>query len=134
MEKIVASGLVIVKKGNLLVVNDGKDNFFKIPGGKVLSGESLEECALRELREETGFEGRVFSKLSTIKLHKKPQTKEIVDIFLYHFKGELINEVNNFKNFEHNKHKIFWISVDKLKNYEIAPNIKFLINKRELKG
>ena len=38
MEKIVASGLVIVKEGKLLVIHDGKDLFFKIPGGKVNPG------------------------------------------------------------------------------------------------
>jgi len=132
MEKIVVSGLVVVKEGRLLVANDGKDFFFKIPGGKVLSNESLEDCALRELDEETGFKGRVIKKLSMMKLKKKPQTGEIIDIYLYHFKGKLINEIKDFKNFKHNHHKISWIKIDKLKNYSIGPNIKFLIDNGDI--
>jgi len=36
MERIVASGLVTVKEGKLLVANDGKDLFFKISGEKLI--------------------------------------------------------------------------------------------------
>jgi len=72
MEKIVALGLVIVREGKLLVIHDGKDLFFKIPGEKVNPGESLEACAVRELKEETGFSGKALEKLSTMKLNKKP--------------------------------------------------------------
>lgn len=133
MERIVASGLVVVNGGKLLVVNDGKDNFFKIPGGKVNSGENLEDCAVRELKEETGFDGKVLEKLSTMKLKKKPQTGEEIDIFLYHFHGEIKDKIKNFESFENNSHKVCWIDLNKLENYSVGPNIKFLIEKGELR-
>jgi len=133
MDKIVASGLVIVKDGKLLVSNDGKDNFFKIPGGKVKFGESLENCAIRELKEEAGFKGKIISKLPTLKLSKKPQTSEKMNIFLYHFMGEIENFKNNFNSFEHFGHKICWVKIDSLNKEDVAPNINFLREKGELK-
>lgn len=36
----------------------------EIPAGKLDQGELPEDCALRELREETGFAGNLFSKFS----------------------------------------------------------------------
>lgn len=87
--QIVASGLVLIKNNKVLLSNDGKDNFFKIPGGKPENKETLEEYAIRELKEETGLNGETLEKLSTMKLEKKPQTGEAIDIYLYHFKGKI---------------------------------------------
>ena len=129
MEKIVASGLVIIKDDKLLLANDGKDNFYKIPGGKPLSGESLEECALRELKEETGFVGIVLDKLPTKKLTKKPQTGEEIDVFLYHFRGDLKDWSGTTKDFDFNGHHLVWAELNKIHSgfIEVAPNVKFLL-------
>ena len=133
--KIVASGCVIISDGKLLVSNDGKDEFFKIPGGKVKEKESLEVCALRELKEETGFEGKIISKLLTMKLNKKPGTGEEINVSLYHFKSELKNFHRDFNSFEHNNHQVEWVPLDEIEKgkIEVAPNIKFLLEKGELK-
>lgn len=129
MEKIVASGLVIIKNNKLLLANDGKDNFYKIPGGKPLSDESLEECALRELKEETGFEGIVLEKLPTKELNKKPQTGGDISIFLYHFKGDIKNWSGLTKDFDFNEHHLVWADLDKINSgfIEVAPNVKFVL-------
>ncbi len=132
MEKIVAAGPVIVKEGKLLVTLDKGDLFFKIPGGKPERTESLEECVLRELNEETGFWGKIGRKLSTIHLTEDPDTGKQINVFLYHFKFDLENFNENFDSFEHNNHKVCWINLSKLENYNIAPNIKFLFEKGEL--
>jgi ADP-ribose pyrophosphatase YjhB (NUDIX family) len=70
MKKVVAFGPVIVVEGRLLVTKDGKDNFYKIPGGKPLIGESGEECCLRELREETGLDAKIVRPLSSLILDR----------------------------------------------------------------
>ncbi|GAF65847.1 DNA mismatch repair protein MutT [Bacillus sp. TS-2] len=44
----------------LLVKNRGKDtSYFTLPGGAVESGETLEEAAIREVKEETGLDVKV---------------------------------------------------------------------------
>jgi len=53
MKKIVASGPVIMEDGKLLVSKDSKDDFYKIPGGTVEEGETLKQCCIREVKEET---------------------------------------------------------------------------------
>jgi len=132
MKKLIASGPVIIEDGKLLVTNDGKDDFYKIPGGKVKDGETLEETCLRELEEETGFRCRIIKKLSTMKLDKKPGTDGRMKIELHHYQCELIKPVKNYDSFEYEGHEVRWIEINKLERNQIAPNIKFLFNKGEL--
>lgn len=130
---MVLSGPVIIENGKLLVTNDGKDDFYKIPGGKVKEGESLEETCLRELEEETGFECKILKELSTMKINQKPGTGEKMEIELHHYKAELINLVENYNSFEHGGHEVRWIEINDLEKYPLAPNIKFLVEKGEIK-
>lgn len=132
VKKIIAAGPVIVKDKKLLLTLDNGDNFFKIPGGKPEFGESLEECVLRELKEETGFEGEIEGKLTTIHLTRDPDTGEETDIFLYHFSSKIKN-FTNFDTFEFNNHKVIWMSLDNIQNYKLTPNIKILFERGELK-
>lgn len=46
---------IVIKNGNILLSYEVKSDQYFIPGGGVESSESLEECAVREISEETGF-------------------------------------------------------------------------------
>jgi 8-oxo-dGTP pyrophosphatase MutT (NUDIX family) len=131
MKKIIASGPVIIENGKLLVTMDKKDDFYKIPGGTLENEESLEECAIRELNEETGFSCSLIKKLPTMKIKKKPGTNESVIVELYHYLAKLKNSVSNHKSFRYNGHLVSWLNIEGIKNgkYPISPNIKFLIEK-----
>ena len=52
---IRASGGLIVRDGRVLVVHRPKYDDWSLPKGKANVGESDEECALREIEEETGL-------------------------------------------------------------------------------
>lgn len=131
MKKIIASGPVIIEKNKLLVTMDNKDNFYKIPGGTLEEGETLEECAIRELEQETGFLCDLIKKLPTMKIKKRPGTNEIMLVELHHYLAKLKNSVNNYKSFNYNGHLVSWLNIEDIKNnkYPVAPNIKFLLKK-----
>lgn len=135
MNKIVACGPVIVENGKLLLTMDKGDNFYKIPGGKLEEGESLEECAIRELEEETGFIGVIIKKLPAMKLKKNPDNGEVISVELYHFLSKLKDKISNYNSFEHSSHIVKWMSIEDIKNnkFPVAPNVKFLIEKGVLK-
>jgi len=134
MKKIIASGAVIVENNKLLVTMDNKDPFYKIPGGKWKVGESLEECAIRKLKQETGFSCYLMDNLPTLKIDKDPKTNESADIELYHYSAKLKDSIKNYNSFHYNGHIVSWLDILDINNkYPIAPNIKFLIEKRAIK-
>jgi 8-oxo-dGTP pyrophosphatase MutT (NUDIX family) len=52
---IRAAGGVVVRDGRVLIVHRPKYDDWTLPKGKCKDGESTEECALREVEEETGL-------------------------------------------------------------------------------
>jgi len=55
MREELSGCLIINDEGKILLVKEAKDWYWKIPAGKVDVGESLEETAVREAKEETGL-------------------------------------------------------------------------------
>lgn len=52
----IASGPVIIKGGKVLLDKHGDDPFWKFPGGRVRDGESFQQTAMREAKEELGLD------------------------------------------------------------------------------
>lgn len=130
---IVASGPVIIEKGKLLVNKDNKDDFYKLPGGTVEENiEDLEQACHRETKEENNAEIEIIRPLHPMILWQNPQTKEKMTIVLIHYLAKL-------KNKEQIKpmppiQEVKWLDIKEIKQgkHNIAPNIKFLIDKGDI--
>jgi len=130
---IVASGPVIIEDGKLLVNKDLKDDFYKIPGGTVEAGDNLIDSCKREFREEVNGEVEIIRPLNPMIIYKNPQTEEAMTIVLIHYLGKLLNK-EELKPVEPIK-EIKWLDIKEIKQgkYNVAPNIKFLIEKGDIK-
>ena len=52
---------------------EGQDDFYSIPGGGIEDGETPEQAALRELKEECGLDGTIVRKLSELYNHNRTE-------------------------------------------------------------
>ena len=131
---IIASGPVIIENGKLLVNKDNKDDFYKLPGGTIEEGiENLEEACYREVKEENNAEIEIIKPLHPMILWKNPQTKEAMTILLIHYLAKLKNP-KSIKPMPPIK-KVKWLDINEIKSgkHKVAPNIKFLIEKGDIK-
>ena len=129
---IVASGPVIIEDGKLLVNKDDKDDFYKLPGGTVEQGDSLVEACHREVLEENRGKIEIIRPLNPMIIYKNPQTKEAMTIVLIHYLAKLLNK-DEIKPIEPIK-EVKWLDIGEIKQgkHEVAPNIKFLIEKEDI--
>ena len=129
---IIASGPVIIEGGKLLVNKDDKDDFYKLPGGTVEIGDSLIDACLRETLEEVNGRVEILKPLNPLILYKNPQTEDEMTIVLIHYAAKLLNR-DDIKPIDPIK-EIKWLDIEEIKadKHNVAPNIKFLIEKGDI--
>jgi 8-oxo-dGTP diphosphatase len=90
---VVACYGIVLKDGNLLMVQQGKGHWadlWILPGGKLETGESLESCVEREIFEETGCQAKAIRQLATISSYSPDSRfeKQVILIFYLCQHGE----------------------------------------------
>ena len=105
------AGCLVVENGKVLMVKEAKDNYWKIPSGKIDYGESAEETAVRETREKTGFNVNLRGEFGTyIFIFKNRNFRLRVYKASINSEGEK-RERDNVKEVE-------WISINKMASGE----------------
>ena len=92
MKEISAGGVVYRNSDGKLEIQMIQDRYGKItlPKGKIEPGESIEQTALREIREETGLVGRIKEALATVRYqYELPQAGK-VDKEVHYFLVEAV--------------------------------------------
>jgi ADP-ribose pyrophosphatase YjhB (NUDIX family) len=111
--RVVTSTMLGVKNGKLLMILrklDPQKGFWAIPGGYLDWGETVEECAVREFEEESGYG---IGKLKYLGVYSRTDRdldgRQNVD---HSFYGEVGNMVGRTDDFEIEMVK--WFELDKL--------------------
>lgn len=84
----IFAGVIVEDKNKILLVRDAGGHFpgYDIPGGKVLWGEQIIDCAHREVLEETGYKIKLTGLLG---LYQRIVTEDADDYLRFVFIGKL---------------------------------------------
>ncbi len=95
---VAAGGVVTNKEGKVLFIY--RNNKWDLPKGKLDKGETLEECALREVEEETGVKGLKIENIlmTTYHIFKRNGDYKLKEVHWYamktSYKGELMGQAD----------------------------------------
>lgn len=122
MRKPIRAATIFIKNSKVLLIhriNNGQE-YWVFPGGGVEEGETTEDAAARELKEETSIKGKLIKLLYHHYLGNSDQ---------YFYLTEYISGSAKLGNFNEQKDKISgksfyeptWINVDKLPELLVYP-------------
>jgi ADP-ribose pyrophosphatase YjhB (NUDIX family) len=104
------SAAVCLYDGKLLMVQ-GKDlTDWAVPSGGLEPNETLEECCVREVKEETGYDVEVINKI----LVKEKITSTGVHVQTHYFEVKLIGGERKIDDPDKIIHNVDWILIDDL--------------------
>lgn len=86
--------------------------YWEFPGGKVEAGETLQECLVRELREEFGFSSQVFEIIAESEYHYEQGAIKLIGLRAEILEGEIIATVHD---------AVDWVEISCLTEYLLAP-------------
>ena len=78
---------LVVREGKILLTHELNTGVYMSPGGGIENGETLEECCVRELKEETGYVVRPIERFVTVKEHSV-DTLYVSNYFICEVTGE----------------------------------------------
>jgi len=85
----ISAGGVVFRRGDLgieiALTSAQNGEIWCLPKGLINKGESLEQTALREVKEETGLEGRIIRKIAEIKYWYYSKWEQVRIFKIVHF-------------------------------------------------
>ena len=133
--KLVTIGAgVVIKDGKILLikrVSPPYAGYWAIPGGKIEPGEHVEECVIREIKEETNLDCEVESLsgiASEIMYNKETKEKKAhFLVFVLKLKAKHLDVV------ETDEGELKWFDIEDLNNIRIIPSDLLMIKEFVLK-
>lgn len=116
--KQVAAAIIFNDRNELLICQRKEggscSNLWEFPGGKLELGESLEECCIRECREELSVDIKILS-LYDETSYAYPDNQIHFTFYL----AELLSDESDIKMNVHRQ--ISWVTVSELDKYDFCP-------------
>lgn len=128
---MVVAGPVIIDNGKILLDRDKKDEFFKLPGGRVKEGEELEEACKRKVREELNAEIEIIRALTPKVLWENPTTKEKMTIVLINFLATVLNPEELVASGD--VEEFGWFDLNEIRDgkHKVSPNTITLLERED---
>ncbi|MFC4408906.1 NUDIX hydrolase [Chungangia koreensis] len=114
-----AAGVCINERGELLMVLQGKpheEKKWSVPAGGLEAGETIEECCVREISEETGYIAEVGEKLFV----KSLPGIEFAHVEVHYFFVKILGGEMKIQDPDELIHEIAWKSLDELQELDFA--------------
>jgi len=122
MKKAVSSRAIIIKDNKLVTLfrrkkkNNIIKEYYSLPGGKLEKNETIEECIIREVKEELCVDVKILKFINTVEYENSIE---------YYFYCEIINgepklggeELERLN--ENNYYEVNYLDLDKLDQYDI---------------
>ncbi len=118
----VRVGVLVCERGSILLVHHKKEDrdYWLLPGGGLEAGESIEECAKREMLEETGYEIELKKLVFTSETLYPGRKRHIVHMnFLAEIKGGGPAALEEERVIGHK-----FVPLSEFAGYKFYPNIK----------
>ena len=127
---IIAVGVVIIHENKLLIAKRLPDkamaNKWEFPGGKLEENETLEECAIREIKEELCIDVEIDDYLGYEDLPGKHD-----DYCLHIYTAKLLDDKTKIFLTEHSEYA--WVFFDELSEFDLpAFDLPFIKKLRKL--
>lgn len=114
-----AAGVCINDQGELLMVLQGKpheEKKWSVPAGGLETGETIEECCIREMAEETGYIVEVGAKIYV----KEQLGTEYDRVEVHYFQTTIIGGEMKIQDPDGLIYEIAWKSLEELKTLDLG--------------
>ena len=131
---IAAGGLVRNEKNELLMIL--RKGHWDLPKGKMDEGETPEQCAVREVEEETGLANIELGTLISSTLHRYTENEEEIEKETFWYRMKVSGPQHLTPQAEENITDIRWVNNSSLPDYltDTYRNIKDIISLENSRG
>ncbi len=117
--ELISAGGVIFQDGKILLVSSKRNDYISLPKGRQNTDETIEETALREVAEETGYTAAIIAPLGfktfTINWDKTVDGEYTKTIHMFLMELMNINEVPTPRQESHEDYLNFWVPINSAK-------------------
>ena len=126
MQVMKVTGAIIYEKNKFLICRRGPNEkaagLWEFPGGKLEINESLEDCILRELKEELDIDAELHSLYDNYSFEAKDVIYDLYFFRIKRFSGSLSRTVHD---------EIRWVELQDFNNFSFLPGDAPVIKKIE---